>query len=293
MGRIASKLISEIRKHKSRKVVDLAAARTGRKQAEELQKTVTSREELAALLPSHAVYVAAENQISVLSELLSALPQTARFVELIGQAEDEYLPAGPPMSPLTRSYFTCWALFDACVGIDKETIGTCILQLGPALGLDAGFLGIVRSMQESRMGFYCHDGQDGDCIILRELVTGQVVRALTPSGYRGHAGELWLVRVLPPPGARLTEHVAFTTPYVIIGPEVDAWLAYFRRTLGKDVSLGSKETTRAYERLLKWGPNRRYWSEYIFEAYVNHQPGAIFLTGLPDVPESRPHAILD
>ena len=160
MGRIASKLISEIRKHKSRKVVDLAAARTGRKQAEELQKTVTSREELAALLPSHAVYVAAENQISVLSEVLSALPQMARFVELIGQAEDEYLPAGPPMSPLTRSYFTCWALFDACVGIDKETIGTCILQLGPALGLDAGFLGIVRSMQESRMGFYWHEGRD-------------------------------------------------------------------------------------------------------------------------------------
>lgn len=225
-------------------------------------------------MPSHAVYVAAENQISVLAELLSALPQMARLADLIGQAEDEYLPAGPPMSPLTRSYFTCWAFFDACFGLDKETVGTCILELGPTLRLDAGFLDIVRLMQESRMGFYCHEGAAGDCIVLRELVTGQVVRALVPSGHRGHEGELWLVRLMPPPDARLTEHVAFTTPYVIIGPKVEAWLAYFERTLGKDVSLGSKDTmSSAYEKLLKWRPSRRYWSEYIFEAYANHHPG--------------------
>lgn len=30
-------------------------------------------------------------------------------------AEEHYLPSGPPMSPLTPSFFTCWAFFDACV----------------------------------------------------------------------------------------------------------------------------------------------------------------------------------
>ena len=33
-----------------------------------------------------------------------------------------------------------------------------------------------------------------------------------------------------------------------------------------------------------------YWSEYVFEAYANHVTEAIFLMGLPDVPESRPQS---
>jgi hypothetical protein len=41
---------------------------------------------------------------------------------------------------------------------------------------------------------------------------------------------------------------------------------------------------------LKWGTSRRYWTEFVFEGYVNHRPGAIFLKGLPDLPESRPHS---
>src|ERR1017187_8307920 len=38
------------------------------------------------------------------------------------------------------------------------------------------------------------------------------------------------------------------------------------------------------------GTSRRYWTEFVFEGYVNHRPGAIYLEGLPDVPESRPHS---
>ncbi len=41
---------------------------------------------------------------------------------------------------------------------------------------------------------------------------------------------------------------------------------------------------------MKWGPARDYWTEFVFEAYVNHRQDMIFLTGLPDVPESRPHS---
>ena len=35
---------------------------------------------------------------------------------------------------------------------------------------------------------------------------------------------------------------------------------------------------------------RSYWHEYILESYVNHRPDMIFLKGLPDVEESRPHS---
>jgi hypothetical protein len=40
----------------------------------------------------------------------------------------------------------------------------------------------------------------------------------------------------------------------------------------------------------KFGPTTRYWTEVVFEAYVNHQSDVIFLEGLPDIPESRPHS---
>ena len=41
---------------------------------------------------------------------------------------------------------------------------------------------------------------------------------------------------------------------------------------------------------MKYGLSSAYWNEYIFEAYANHRPDAVFLAGLPDVEESRPHS---
>jgi hypothetical protein len=41
---------------------------------------------------------------------------------------------------------------------------------------------------------------------------------------------------------------------------------------------------------MKFGPARDYCSEFVFEAYVNHRSNVIFLSGLPDIPESRPHS---
>lgn len=48
--------------------------------------------------------------------------------------------------------------------------------------------------------------------------------------------------------------------------------------------------TQGYELLMKYGPERNYWNEYVFEAYVNHRAEVIFLCGLPDVEESRPRS---
>lgn len=41
---------------------------------------------------------------------------------------------------------------------------------------------------------------------------------------------------------------------------------------------------------MKYEPTRKYGNDYVFESYVNHRPDAIFLAGLPDSPESRPHS---
>jgi hypothetical protein len=41
---------------------------------------------------------------------------------------------------------------------------------------------------------------------------------------------------------------------------------------------------------MKYGPSRKYWNEFVTEAYVNFRSDVIYLTGLPDIPESLPHS---
>jgi len=111
------------------------------------------------------------------------------------------------------------------------------------------------------MGVYLHEGREGDLVALRELATDEGYRAVVPSGYRGQRGELWYARVLPPPV-----------------PD-----GYFARTL-------PGASRAAYERHMKYGLTNSYWTEFVFEGYVNHQAEAIYLAGLPDIEKSRPHS---
>ena len=287
---IAEKLVAKMKREMRGKAGSLKEVIAGRAAAEELQRTVVTKEGLAGFHPAHAAYIYAQNQVSVMSEQLTALDEMAPFVDIVSKTEDLYMPSGPPMSPLTTSYFTCWAFFDACVGPANETIGTTILELGAAFGMHAELLRLMRLMQDSRMGLYAHEGTEGSLVVLREIVTGAVCRAISPAGYRGRRGELWYARVLPPPIPRGSEHVVFTTPYIVLQPGLCDWQAYFRRTLPEAPQQARLD---AYERHMKYGPTRAYWNDFVFEAYVNYRTEVIYLTGVPDVPESRPHAAVN
>ncbi|MCG5516882.1 MULTISPECIES: hypothetical protein [unclassified Ectothiorhodospira] len=284
---MADKVIKKMRSHVGAKVVDLSAVMEGKKNAQALQKTVASAEDLADLHPAHAIYVYAQNQASVMAEQLTMLPEMDRLTRLIGKAEEDYMPGGPPMSPLTTSFFTCWAFFDAGVGLGRETLGTIVMAVGKTFGMHEELVRVIGLMQDSRMAVYAHEGFSDGAIVLRELVTNRICKTICPSGYGGRAGELWYARVLPPPHDGMDVHVVFTTPYVLIDPPESEWLAYFDRTLPLETP---EKRIAAYERHMKWGPARDYWTEFVFEAYVNHRQDMIFLTGLPDVPESRPHS---
>jgi hypothetical protein len=100
---IAEKLIVRMKKEVRRKVVRFSDVIAGPAAAQELQNTVVSQGRLAGLHPVHAAYIYAQNQMPVMSEQLTALPEMAPFSRLISRAEDLYLPSGPPMSPLTGS----------------------------------------------------------------------------------------------------------------------------------------------------------------------------------------------
>lgn len=70
----------------------------------------------------------------------------------------------------------------------------------------------------------------------------------------------------------------------MLHPNVTEWRGYFRRTLPDPTAVDS------YEHHMKYGPTRQYWNDYVFEAYVNYRTEAVYLAGLPDIPESRPHS---
>lgn len=284
---IADKLVADIKRHTHGKMVNLMEVLVGRSAAEELQKSVATKEDLAGFHPSHAAYVLAQNQVSVMFEQLAALKEMKPFAEIVAKAEDEYMPSGPPMSPLTASYFTSWAFFDVCAGPASETIGSTAMKVGGAFGMHSELVRVIGLMQRSRMGVYVNEGTDGDLVVLRELMTDAVCRSAVPTGYRGQKGELWYARVLPPPFPGATEHIVFTTPYLLLKPGMHEWEAYFRRVL-PDAPRAARLAT--YELHMKFGPTPRYWTEFVFEAYVNHREDVISLAGLPDVAESRPHS---
>jgi hypothetical protein len=78
--------------------------------------------------PLHAVYTAIQNASSIFAEQFTSLPEFDTYYQIISKAQDEYMPSCPPMSPLTKSYFTTWAFCDVRFGTDLETIGSCLLD---------------------------------------------------------------------------------------------------------------------------------------------------------------------
>jgi hypothetical protein len=237
--------------------------------------------------PLHAAYVAAQNLTSFVAESLSQFPEPDPYCKVVGPAEEEYLPTGPPMSPLTRSYFTTWAFFDVRFGPDGETIGTCLLDLAELLEMDAFTAETIRRFQGSRMGIYEQCGGAGGRCRLKELVTDDEFTCHVASGYRGRPGELWYVRLCRPLLDLVDYHVAVTTPCVLGGATKADWTAYLKKPL---LGLGAGDTRKALHEFLKFGKGPNAWNEFIFQAYHHHQPDAIFLAGLPDVKGSRPHA---
>jgi hypothetical protein len=286
-GPITRRVIEAVRRHIRMKVVDFAAFRAGQEQAKALQNSLTPKEQLAKTHPAHAAYVSAQNQMSIMAEQLLQMPEMKSFVKQIGPAEDEYAPSWPPMSPVSTSYFTCWSTFDLGIGARRETLGDVIIAVAAECGTHSNMLALMQRLQDSRMGIYRVEEPDGTRVRLQDLATGRACKAVCTSGYSGRTNELWYTRVLPPPLPGSTDHVVFTSPYVLTAPNVTGWTAYLDRVASKT---STDTRVEALEQHFKWGPNPWYWMEFVFEAYSRYESGAIFLHGLPDVAESRPHS---
>jgi len=237
--------------------------------------------------PLHAAYISAQNLLSFFAESVSTFDEFDAYCAIVGAAEDAYIPGGPPLSPITVSYFTTWALFDVRFGPDQETIGTCLLDVAELVGMDTRTLETVQNFQASRMGIYEHVGRVASRVRLQELVTGDAFECHVAAGYLGKAGELWYVRRCPPLRDLFNYHIIFSTPYVLTEISKADWTAYLNKSI---LETGRTDRRTALYEVLKYGREPRFWSEFIFLGYHHHQPDAIFLAGLPDVKGSLPHA---
>jgi hypothetical protein len=298
LGPLARKVVAALAKLQRQNVIDLAAWRHGQAKAEAIKNTLISQPKLAALDPLHAWYVYGQHQLGAIIEQLAELPMLAKLTHAYAEAEQTYMPSGPPMSPLTTSYFTSWGAFDLGVGVKRESFASIALAVCRHVHTEPVLIELFETLTQSRMGVYRHEGSEGRYLWLTELITQRAVKAIAPSGYAGQPGELWLARVLPPT-PRLAPHdyaLVFTTPYLLgecddrgryrRALEAD-WLGYFARTLPQ---MKSRDEITAYERLMKYGLSCHYWNEYIFLAYVNHREDCVFLAGVPDSPRSLPHS---
>lgn len=285
-GPLGRKLVRSLQKHRRARVVDLRAFAAAKQTSQRLVDSLGGDERFRGLEPAHAVYVYMQHHVSLLLEVLSQLPALDPLVQVISRAEDEYMPGGPPMSPLTLSYFGMWSYFDAAVGDPPETLGTCLLDAGALLEADPEFRRLLQLLQDSRMGLFVHVEARGAVQVLRELVTGEQRPYLVPAGYIGRPGEVWLARALPPPAPGFAEGVVFTTPYVMRRYGEREWRAFLKRTLAR---IQAPDEPSAYAALMKWGLSPFYWHEFIFQAYAGHALEVVYLTGLPDVRASRPH----
>ncbi len=238
--------------------------------------------------PVHAAYIVVHHITSVFSENVSRFPEMSTYAKEIGNAEDEYMPSGPPMSPLTTSYFTCWAFFDHQIGKTTDTLADCLIEANDTICMNPHQLEALKKMSQSRMGIYEQRGTEGNQVRLRELITEREFICHSTSGYRGENGELWYARLFPPLEPELaTYHIVFTTPYVLTGVRKKDLIDYVKRNI---VGMKASSEAEALHRLMKFGPKKNYWNEFVLLAYHHHQADAIFLTGIPDLKATLPHA---
>jgi hypothetical protein len=236
--------------------------------------------------PVHAAYAFVQHITSFFSEGVSQLPEMKKFARIVAKAEDEYLPSGPPMSPLTTSFFTTWAFYDLRFD-GSDTLASCLIEANDLACMNPDQLDALQKLAASRMGIYEHVGRDGPHVRLRELVTDADFTCHNASGYRGRTGELWYVRLLPPLLPELAAyHIAFTTPYILLASK-DDWAQFLRRGMSQARGRTDKDGLHWF---LKYGPDRNYWNEFVFKAYHRHQRDAIFLAGIPDLEATLPHA---
>ena len=149
MGSVADKIARKIAVLNRSGVVDLAGWRQGTEDAARIGFDDEHQD------PCHTQYIGGQHLVSIMTEIIAEFREARKFVKIYKEAEDMYLPQGPPMSPLTLSFFSMWSMFDVRFGSSRETVGTCTLRIIPELDCPPWLMDVVARLQTREWDSTC------------------------------------------------------------------------------------------------------------------------------------------
>jgi hypothetical protein len=288
MRKIATKISKKLRKSQSKKIINLSEFKKSKQVLSQEFQTLQSTDSLIKKGHNiqHAIYISAQNILSLLIGILSELRELDKLNKILDTSQDMYTPSWPPMSPISNSSFFSWSAFDIRVGIDKESYTSCIIDNRHNLGLNDDICHLITLMDASRLGIYKVVDFAEDKWLLEDIFTQKQYHCVGPDNYPFNAGELWLVRLLPPISEQFDSHVIFTSPYILLEKE-NEWLAFLNRNI--KCIRPSPTSEKFYKQFMKHGLSHYYWLEFMMQGYSNHTDLTINLAGIPDIETSRPH----
>ncbi len=233
----------------------------------------------------------------------------ARFHDEI---EEEYMPGGPPQSPVYDSFAMQFVLGSVPQGIGNETPHSVLARLLLRDPSRARLQRMARSLADARFELYRVKSAAGYQAEL-EPARGGSAFSVWLTGPFLRAGDFGLMRVL----TFDNESYIADSPYLLKASEED-WLEHLARVVAqqqaptdahvsqKASKLSSKEQARrrqkdkaratrnepeeVIKRYLQFGLSERYWLDYVMDAYAGERRGIVFLAGVPDRPDLLPHS---
>lgn len=283
MGPIAQRIISELRNAQRSNVVDLQALREARELPPEID---TEDDDLSRLPPDQAAWMAAFKTLGGLSSILLGAEALQPLAKRMDEAEEYYMPGGPPMSPVLDSLFVSWWMLDLGTGPKRETLCSIIASAGSVLRVPPGLIKMTEVLGDSRLGVYRVTETGPNRVSLQDLSNQHTVEALLPEDLKSR-GSLWLTRLLPPLTEGSQDWVVWTTPYLLRDPSAEQdWLDYFER-IAPDPAKREEMVASHF----KTPPTATYWLDYVFDGYAGvSSEGGIILSGIADQPHTLPHS---
>lgn len=244
---------------------------------------------------------------------LLAAPAFDVLARLHEDVEEQYMPGGPPQSPVYDSFAMQFVLGCVPQGIGNETPYSVLARLLLRDPTRARLQGMAQCLADARLELYRVKAASANDAEL-EPVRGGAAFSARLTGPFLRKGDFGLMRVL-----RFDDKLFIAdSPYLLKASEED-WREHLTRVVARQQQgrtaapatrnaskLSSKEQARrrqkdkakaarhepeeVIQRYLQFGLSDRYWFDFVMDAYAGERNGIVFLAGVPDRPELLPQS---
>jgi len=108
------------------------------------------------------------------------------------------MPSYPPMSPVTSAFYAAWTVLDARDPFTGVTLGELFVRYLQRVSRFDYVQKAMVALNDSCCSFYEVTEVGAHGVTLWDLAGKLELRCWNGSGYSGHKGEIWYVRLLPP-----------------------------------------------------------------------------------------------